>query len=327
VIFVGLAAAMPANASLSVFQQFSGAYDISSDGCGSVSQNCTLTVNVPVGGVVEGAYLYTSTFGNGALSGVGGTFSGNAATYTNLGVNAASCCNLAAGRMDVTSIVAPVVNGGAGGAYNFSYAESSSSQDGGALVVVYSLAGLPTTTIGILDGFASVNGDSAFISFASALNPADPGFRAEMRLGIGFSFNGTNPAAPSGTGQVSTVQVNGSTLTEVAGHCDDAVDATCQNGNLITVADDADPFSVILPAVGQDHEKYDLTSLIGAGSTSIQIETFNSSADDNIFLAVFAVSGLGQVTTEPPTQTPEPISMAILGVGLAGLGLARRRRN
>ena len=320
---LGMALAGPAAASLSVLNSFTGQVDVSTDGCGALTQSCTLTANAPVGAVVQAAYLYTSTFGLVAPSGLGGTFNGNALSgYTNLGLTGGGN-GLQAGRIDVTGIVSSVINGGAGGAYNFGYTESSGNQDGGALVVVYSKVGLPTTTIGILDGFSATTGDNAFINFATPLTPSAAGFRAEMRLGIGFSFDGVDPQNPTGTGQVSLVTVNGSALTNVAGHCDDAIDASCADGNLITVGDDADPFSAVLPTVGGDHEKYNIKSLLADGDTQIAIRTLNPSNNDNIFLAVFAVTGEGQVTT----TTPEPVSMALFGTGLLGLGLLRRRRS
>ena len=319
---LGIGLAGPAAAALSVLNSFTGQFDVSTDGCGSTTQSCTLTANAPFGAVVQAAYLYTSTFGAVSPSGLGGTFNGNAVGglggYTDLG----STGGLQAGRIDVTGIVSTVINGGLGGAYNFGYTESSANQDGGALVVVYSNVGLPTITIGILDGFSETTGDSAFINFANPLTPLAVGFRAEMRLGIGFSFDGSDPQNPTGSGQVSEVTVNGTPLTNVAGHCDDAIDASCGNGNLITVGDDADPFSVILPTIAGDHEKYDIKTLLNTGDTQIAIRTLNPSDDDNIFLAVFAVSGEGQVTT----STPEPVSIALFGTGLLGLGLLRRRR-
>ena len=319
----GIALAGPAAAALSVLNSFTGQVDVSTDGCGSTTQSCTLTANAPVGAVVQAAYLYTSAF-SGSPSTCGGTFNGNAVAglggYTDLGFNG----SLQAGRIDVTAIVAAVINPGAGGAYNFGYTESAFSQDGGALVVVYSKVGLPTATIAILDGFSASAGDSTFINFANPLTPLAVGFRSEMRLGIGFSYDGSDPQNPNLSGQVSQVTVNGNQLTNVAGHCDDAIDVSCTNGNLITVGDDADPFSAILPTVAGDHEKYDIKSLLNTGDTQIAIRTLNPSRDDNIFLAVFAVSGVAQVATT--NLVPEPVSIALFGTGLLGLGLLRRRR-
>ena len=314
---IGMALAAPASASLNVLSTYTGQVNVSTDGCGSAGQACTLTANVPAGGIVQAAFLYTTTFND--LVGAGGTFSGNAVNYTPLGTNQGF---LAAGRVDVTATVAGAINGGPGGAYNFAYTEASGGQDGGALVVVYSNPSLPTSTVAILDGFSASTGDSAFLNFGAPLSPSAPGFRAEMRLGIGYSFDGANPAAPDRSTQVSRVTVNGLQLTNVAGHCDDA-NESCTDGNLITVGDDADPFSVVLPTIADDHEKYDLKTLIGEGDTQIAIRTLNPSNDDNIFLAVFAVTGEAQVTT---TSTPEPLSMAMFGTGLMGLWLLRRRR-
>ena len=238
---LGMALAGPASASLSVLNCFTGQVDVSTDGCGSTTEACTLTVNAPIGAVVQAAYLYTATHFGVLPSTLGGSFNGNAiAGYTNLGSTGGGAA-LEAGRLDVTAAVAGVINGGAGGAYNFNYTESSANQSGGALVVVYSAASLATTTIGILDGVSATTGDSTFINFVNPLAPSAPGFRAEMRLGINHSFDGVDPQNPTGTGQVSQVTVNGSPLTNVAGHCDDAIDAGCDHGNLITVGDDADP--------------------------------------------------------------------------------------
>src|SRR5581483_2416373 len=187
VTVAALAMPAPAAASLTVFQTYTGNVGVSTDGFGAVSNSGTISASAPLGATVLAAYLYTSTFNNGGLVGVGGTLNGTPVTYTSVGVNASSCCALTAARADVTGIVATTINGGAGGVYNFTVTETSSSQDGEALVVVYSLPSLPTTTVGILDGFAAVTGDTTSINFTDALHPGDAGFQAEMRLGIGFS--------------------------------------------------------------------------------------------------------------------------------------------
>ena len=306
-----------ASASLSSFQTFVGKIGYSSDGFGSTTQSGTISASVPVGSTVLAAYLYTSTFGS--FAGAGGTLAGNAVTYTALGANNAG---LEAGRADVTSIIKPLIDGGLGGTYNFTVSETSGAQDGEALVVVYSNPSLDISTVGLLDGFSETTGDSTSISFASPLDPTAPGFHAEMFIGDGFSFDGSDPNNPTTTGQVSTITVNGNLLTNVAGHCDDNSDTFCQNGNLITVGGFNDAFSPANPLVGQDHERYNLASFIKKDDTVINVRTVNPSNDDNIFLAGFYVSGEASINND----VPEPMSLSLLAIGLAGLGANTRRR-
>lgn len=313
-ILTGLLAlmfAMSAQASLSVFQTYTGSVGLSTDGYGSNSGGMgTLTANAPVGSTVIAAYLYSATWGT--LSTPTVQLNGNAVAFGPRVGNPDVCCSLASFRADVTSIVAGVINGGLGGAYNFGVQEFGidASTDGEALVVVYSNALLASSTVGILDGFSGATGDSTSITYATPLDIDAAGFFAEMRLGIGFSC----------CNQQSTVVVNGTTITNSAGNNDDG-DAIA-NGALITMGGDNDAFSPMLPAYGNDHERYNLVPQINDGDTSINIRTNNPSFDDNIFLATFWTSGEGVITAE----TPEPASLMLMGLGLAGLGIARRRR-
>ena len=313
-----------AHASLTAFKTYVGNYGVSTSGWGSLTQSGTLTANVPAGATVTAAYLYTSSYQPFSDNpDIGGSFQSNAVSYTPLGLNAAGGNSMEAGRADVTAIVAAAINGGPGGAYNFSITETSDYQDGSALVVVYRLPSLPVSTVGILDGFSTTSGDSTALNLSTPVNLTTPGYFAEMRLGIGFSC----------CGQASHVTVNGTVITTNAGNNDDSVDANLNNGNLITVGGDNDPFSPLLPTYEGDHERYNLDPQLTNGDTSIRVDTINPSGDDNIFLAVIHVHGRAGVNVPPPAAEAKPVpagsalGMAMLSMLVGGLGWARRTRS
>lgn len=303
---------LQAQASLTAFKSFTGQYGVSTDGWGSTSQSGVISASVPAGSTVVAAYLYTSAHSTGA---VGGTFNSSVIDYAaNLGVNAGY---LNAWRADVTNLVKPVIDGGAGGVYNFDITETAGYQDGSALVVVYGNAALGVSSIGILDGFSASTGDNTSINFAQPLDPSGVGFKAEMMLGIGYSCCG---------GQYSSVKVNGQTLTDAAGNNDDGLEVA--NGALITVGGFDDAISPTNPTYAQDRERYNLKPLINTGDTSILINTLNPSNDDNIFLAVFDISGVAGFNEPPPPVDSvfAPATFPLVGsMVLLMLGLRRRK--
>jgi hypothetical protein len=320
----GVALAGPANASLALFKTFTGNELASTDGCGSNTATCVMTNTIQAGSIIDGAWLYSSTF-TSTTNPNGVTLTANAnvvaPTFTPLGVNNGF---LQAWRADVTSFVTANATATT---WTANEGAQTNAIDGETLVIAYHNATFqPTThTISILDGFSSSTGDTSHVSF----NALPAGFTAQMMIGDGFSFDGTNPNAPTNTNQVSTITVNGTNMTTVAGHCDDNQDGFCQDGSLITMgAVNAgahnDPFTPALcnglGCIGSDHERYNLANIFNVGDTSATLMTVNPSGDDNIFLEVFDISG------NVVFQTPEPGSLALLGAALAGFGLFGRRR-
>lgn len=317
-IGASLLAASTASAALVGFQSYTGNVAMSTDGFGSSSGAGTISASALAGSTVVAAYLYTATYDDSSVPSTV-TLNGTSVTYSATMPNATACCNLRSHRADVTSIVAPVINGGAGGVYNFDYNENNANDidfiDGSALVVVYRNPALPVASVGILDGFASVTGDTTSINFANPLDPDAPGFFAEMILGIGFSCCDS---------QRSTVTVNGDVLTENAGNFDDGLDLA--NGSLFTVGSFDDPISAGGGNYENERERYDLSDYITAGDTTITVDTFNASQDDNIFLAGFYVSGVAGFNEPPPSAIPLPAGGLLLISAMAGLGLMRRRK-
>ena len=329
IALVGVALASPASASLNLFNSFTGTEGVSTDGCGSfVNPTCTLQTLIPTGSTIQAAYLYSSTHSFSTPTDPNGTTLSLGAititpTFTPLGINTGATSGLQAWRADVTTFVQANTTLGALTTWTANEGAKTGNIDGEALVIVFSNPLRPIQTVFILDGFASSTGDSAKV----VTNPLPVGFTTQMLIGDGFSFDGSDPSAPNLNNQVSTIKVNGATLTTVAGHCDDDQDTTCQDGNLITMGGTnagptkTDPFTPFPnPSIGSDHESYDLSNILNVGDTTINLTTFNTSRDDNIFLEVFDISGRAIVNS-----TPEPGSLVLLGAGLVGLGVYFRR--
>lgn len=324
VLAVGLlAGAGSAEAALEPFQSFVGTFGYSADGIGILTSSGQIQASVPSGATVEAAYLYTATvFNNAAIPSV--SLNGTSLSFVQRGGGNPVLNSF---RADVTSIVKPVIDGGAGGVYNFNYVENALSGgliNGSALVVVYNLASLPVTTVGILDGFSAQAGDTYKIVFADPLHPATPGFFAEMALGISHSCCASfvDPLAQ----QRSNITVNGTLISGNAGNHDDGAEA---DGALLTMGGFDDPFSPSNPSYADDHERYNLASLVVDGDTEISVNTNNPSFDDDIFLSVFHVFGRAGINEPPapPAGVPFPGTLLLLGSGLLGLGaLGRRRR-
>ncbi len=277
---------------------FFGHGGYSTDGLGqNFETGGTVQAEVPAGSSVVRAYLYGTYFGapDGGPDLANRTidFDGTAVELQTLPNSEPGGASLYTARAQVTTQVAAKVGTG-GGITDFAVNSDPELLDGVALVVVYSNPASPEVTIAVLDGGSKQAGDTVTYRFATPVDPRAPGFVAQLSLGSGFSYQGVDGHACGG-GQYSEVRVNGDLLTECAGNYDDGVG---NDGALITVGGVGDSTDNPAQTAGEDDELYNLVPLMDTADTSLTIDTANPSGDDNLFLAVIAVSAEGTVTTE-----------------------------
>jgi len=274
-----------------------GQVGVSTDGTATDSTG-TILADVPIGATIEAAYLHvaTRTFaGSFQPSEIG--FEGDSVSLQWLpGVQDGGQPNFETGRADVTSLVKTKADGGSATPIEFSVDETitgdASLVEGTSLTVIYSLAGLPQRSIILLEGgLTGPTGQQIELTWEELVTPSDPGFTAELALGIQYGFT-------SGP-QFSQVDVNGARLTSSAGGIDDGSPV---DGMLITMGgvgnSTANPSDPLSHDQSLDDELYDLTPLLADGSRVASLDLSNPSGDDSIFLAVLSLDGNAGVTQE-----------------------------
>lgn len=294
-----------------------------------------LQTEVATDSTILAAYLYSSSVWNGSVSPVtlNGTSLDPATDGTLLGPNANPTTNFV---YDVTGLMTSTIDG-IWGLQDHTIAESGNN-DGEVLVVAYSNASTLGSTAIIMDGELSTTGDTTTLNFADPYAGGD----LLMSLAISYSY---------GDGQYTEVDVSTDSttdrrLTSAAGGNDDGA-FVASNGRLITAGGIGD--SSLNPddpnARGDDYddELYNLAlgnvtdpnPFINIGDTFLELTTRNPSNDDNVFglflTSSFTIDGVDDIIIDDggdddPPPIPEPGTIILMGIGLAGLAASRLRK-
>ncbi|HUG25630.1 PEP-CTERM sorting domain-containing protein [Piscinibacter sp.] len=317
-----------ASADLTAAGTWTGNVGLSVDGIGSnLTPVGDVQAFVPVGATILQAYLYSAGTPSpwypdspttlADYNGAGITLAGNIVSNFDTLVGAVSTrADIGAwytARADVTTLVQSLTAGAVTDSFSWGVTEGSlnSRIDGQVLAIVYEHASLGLGSVALLDGGQNTGGETTFVQLGSPLtDPTDPSFAAQLGLGISFSC----------CGQSSTIQVNGSMLTDTAGNFNDGLQAS--DGSLITVGGIGDDPSNNV-GYDMDDELYDLSPFLAEGDMSFSIFTQNPTNDDNIFFASLYLTG--EITDIRP-GIPEPQTYALMLAGLALIGAVARRR-
>jgi hypothetical protein len=97
-------AALPAQASLTLFQQYVGDYGYAQSRCGLVTQMCSIDLGtrVPVGATITGAYIYSAQYGLSGPFAPSVNLNGTALAFAPPVSQSLSCCGLASAQANVT---------------------------------------------------------------------------------------------------------------------------------------------------------------------------------------------------------------------------------
>jgi hypothetical protein len=311
----------------------SGKYNWSADGLGTMSGTGNLRFEKPTGGTVKAAYMIAAQVRPAAEPTLGQPsnfkINNQAVTFTQAAMDSGSGYNFNNYFADVTSLVKTTLDGAAVGVGSIPADEGVSNEsdpmvEGLELVVVWNDPSVDQSTVMIEFGTSNPAGDTFSLDFPALTQPQTN----DLEMSIGDSYSYQSPSDSPSSTQASTIKVNGSLMTDIAGGFDDCSTfvsdpEACQDGSLITVGgvgdSTADPVLPTPDPIGAqpDDELYSLSPFVHVGDTQISVETRNASNDDNIFSAVFYLKHvLAHNSASPTTTTTAPVTPTTAGAGL-----------